>query len=149
MNRLEPENMKTPSHNHSGYALPVMQTIIAHAETESAILRCFPVMSQLRPHLIESEFVARVSRQQERGYRYAENLPWGRFCYVDDLVTDSAGRSKGFGQKLFAWLVAQAREAGCEQLHLDSGVQNFDAHRFYLTQRMAIASHHFSLRLSR
>ncbi len=66
---------------------------------------------------------------------------------MDDLVTDAAGRSQGFGKKLFDWIAAQAREAGCEQLHLDSGVQRFEAHRFYLTQRMVIASHHFSLPL--
>lgn len=142
-----------------------MNTIIAHAETESVIILCFPIMSQLRPHLIDSEFVARIKRQQQEGYqlayleadsqiralagyRYSENLAWGRFCYVDDLVTDSASRSRGYGRTLFAWLIAQAREAGCEQFHLDSGVQRFDAHRFYLTQRMAIASHHFSMHLS-
>ncbi|MGZ5001726.1 MAG: GNAT family N-acetyltransferase, partial [Chthoniobacterales bacterium] len=30
---------------------------------------------------------------------------------------------------------------------LDSGVQRFDAHRFYLMKRMKISSHHFSLEL--
>jgi len=33
------------------------------------------------------------------------------------------------------------------QLHLDSGVQRFSAHRFYLSKRMEISSHHFSLKL--
>jgi len=41
------------------------------------------------------------------------------------------------------WLEAVAREDGCGQLHLDSGVQRFDAHRFYFTRGMAIRSHHF------
>ena len=141
-------------------------TTICLAESEEQILRCFPVMSELRPHLVEREFVERVRRQQrESGYRLAfveesgavravagiriaEFLAWGRILYVDDLVTTSAERSRGHGQALFDWLVARAKANGCAQLHLDSGVQRFDAHRFYLRHRMSISSHHFSLTLS-
>ena len=36
------------------------------------------------------------------------------------------------------WLVEYARGEGCDQFHLDSGVQRFAAHRFYLNRRMAI-----------
>jgi hypothetical protein len=43
--------------------------------------------------------------------------------------------------------VAEARATGCAKLELDSGVQRFDAHRFYLRKRMIISSHHFSLEL--
>jgi GNAT superfamily N-acetyltransferase len=142
-----------------------MEVIIAHAETAESIRRCFPVMAQLRPHLQEDEFVERVARQRDEGYRlayleadaqiravagyrYIESLAWGRFCYVDDLVTDSGSRSRAFGRTLFDWLVARAREAGCEQFHLDSGVQRFDAHRFYLARRMAISCHHFSMSIA-
>lgn len=32
-------------------------------------------------------------------------------------------------------------------LELDSGVQRFDAHRFYLVQRMLNTAHHFRLTL--
>ena len=120
----------------------------------------FPLMKQLRSSYQEQEFVARVRLQQEQGYRLAllwvdgvvvaaagyrlgENLAWGRYLYVDDLVTDSARRSAGHGGALLDWLRSQAREAGCGELHLDSGVQRFEAHRFYPTQRMKIASHHF------
>ena len=122
-------------------------------------------MRELRTHLRdEEEFVARVQRQCEQGYRLAfletggevravagfrvsENLAWGRFLYVDDLVTADAARSAGFGRALFDWLVTEARRANCAQLHLDSGVQRFAAHRFYLARRMEISSHHFALRL--
>lgn len=139
-----------------------MELTIAHAETAAAIRRCYPVMAQLRPHLQEDEFVERVARQRVQGYqlgylesdaqvravagyRITESLSWGRFCYVDDLVTDAGCRSRAYGRTLFEWLVARAREAGCEQFHLDSGVQRFDAHRFYLARRMAISCHHFSM----
>jgi hypothetical protein len=51
------------------------------------------------------------------------------------------------GGALFDWLVQLAREHECRELHLDSGVQRFDAHRFYLGKRMHITSHHFALKL--
>ena len=138
---------------------------IAIAETADDLRRCYPVMSELRAHsATEEEFVARVQRQQTQGYllayleaggevravagyRYMDFLFHGYFMYVDDLVTRAADRSTGYGGKLFDWLVQQARERDCTHLDLDSGVQRFDAHRFYLMKRMRIASHHFSLAL--
>jgi GNAT superfamily N-acetyltransferase len=136
---------------------------IALARSSNDIRRCHAVMVELRPHLDAAAFVAQVRRQQrESGYRLAyltedgvvaavagfritECLAWGKFLYVDDLVTASSLRSRGCGQKLFAWLVERARAAGCAQLHLDSGVQRFGAHRFYLGRRMDITCHHFAL----
>ncbi|GMR05632.1 MAG: hypothetical protein BMS9Abin25_0207 [Gammaproteobacteria bacterium] len=32
------------------------------------------------------------------------NLAWGRFLYVDDLVTSSSAWSQGHGSPLLAWL---------------------------------------------
>lgn len=142
-----------------------MAATISLAATSDEIARCFAVMRELRPHIADAEaFVARVQRQRANGYRLAaledrgevravagyritENLVAGRFMYVDDLVTRDADRSRGYGGKLFDWLEDEARSEGCEQLHLDSGVQRFDAHRFYLARRMAITSHHFGLAL--
>jgi GNAT superfamily N-acetyltransferase len=135
------------------------------ATTDSQIRGCFPVMVQLRPHLSEEQFLAQLRRQQAQhgyelaylqdgdrvvavaGYRIAEFLAWGKILYVDDLVTDANARSSGHGDALFSWLVARANENGCIQLHLDSGVQRFGAHRFYLRRRMDITSHHFAIDL--
>lgn len=137
---------------------------IAEAITDADIAACWPVMHELRPRVEQQGFVERVRRIQKGGYRLAfladegvvrscggfrimENLPWGRFMYVDDLITTEKVRSKGYGQQMFDWLVNVARGTGCEQMHLDSGVQRFGAHRFYLLKRMDITSHHFTLNL--
>ena len=138
--------------------------MIGIASTDDEIARCYRVVRQLRPHVPEADFVAIVRRQMAGGYRIAaleergevwavagyriiDNLVGGRILYVDDLVTDEAARSRGHGKALFDWLVDRAREAGCAHLELDSGVQRFGAHRFYLAQRMVISSHHFRLTL--
>jgi GNAT superfamily N-acetyltransferase len=132
--------------------------------SDSQILECFPILAQLRPHLIQESFVEQVQRQSQNGYQLAslkqegqvlavagfgisECLAWGKYLYVYDLAVDEAVRSKGYGQELFEWLIEFAKHRDCSQLELDSGVQRFDAHRFYLRQRMSITSHHFSLGL--
>jgi GNAT superfamily N-acetyltransferase len=133
------------------------------ASSDQEIKDCFPIMAELRPHIHRDEFLVRVKRQAEDGYqlacimdgevkgvagfRMSENLAWGRFLYVDDLVAKSQDRSRGYGGALLDWLISHARENGCDQLHLDSGVQRFDAHRFYLVKRMIISSHHFFIDL--
>ena len=139
---------------------------IALAVSEREIDRCFPVLLELRPHLVQSTFVQQVQRQQQHGYqlaylesngelravagfRLSECLASGLFLYVDDLVTRSSDRSQSYGEALFQWLVDYAKAHNCKQLSLDSGVQRFAAHRFYFRQRMEITSHHFVLKLSR
>lgn len=134
------------------------------AESDAQIAACLPVMRELRPHIVADTFVARIREQQTSGYllayledeervlsvagfRIVDNLVSKRMLYVDDLVTLEAERSKGFGQLLFDWLVEHARERGCRFVELDSGVQRFHAHRFYLAKRMIISAHHFVLEL--
>jgi GNAT superfamily N-acetyltransferase len=139
---------------------------IALAEARADIERCFPVMAELRPHLHAEEFVSRILRMQPTGYHLAyladdadvfcavagfwlrENLAWGKHVYLDDLVTASARRSAGWGGRLFDWVAEYGRAHGCAELHLDSGVQRYGAHRFYLCRRMDITSHHFAMKLA-
>lgn len=138
---------------------------IAVAEIPDEVRRCYPVMRELRTDLSnEQEFLERVARQQEQGYRLAflesdgqvravagyrllESLFSGKNLYVDDLVTRDADRSHGYGGQLLDWLIEQARANKCETFELDSGVQRFDAHRFYFSKRMSISSYHFRIKL--
>ncbi len=141
-----------------------MSCEIHEAKSDAAIVRCFPVMHELRPHLLRDEFVARIRGQMAAGYRLAsivedgevvavagfrffEMLAWGKAMYVDDLVSTERSRGHGFGSKLMDWLISLARESGCDQFHLDSGVHRFAAHRFYLHKGMDITSHHFAMKL--
>jgi GNAT superfamily N-acetyltransferase len=137
---------------------------ITIAKSDAEIRACFSIMVQLRPHLVESEFMERIRRQQQEGYelvflqadgavksvagfRIQECLYSGRFLYIDDLATDESARSHGYGGLLFDWVVDFGRKSHCDFLRLDSGVQRFAAHRFYLRKRMDITCHHFALKL--
>jgi GNAT superfamily N-acetyltransferase len=79
------------------------------------------------------------------GFRIAHNLAWGRFAYVDDLVTRAGLRGRGHADAVMAWVEREAVRQGCGELHLDSGVgpDRADAHRFYFRHGMRIASYHF------
>jgi GNAT superfamily N-acetyltransferase len=136
------------------------------ATTDTEIAACYPVMKELRPHLDEEEFVSRVRSLENTGYRLAfvqhpdgvvavagfrvgENLAWGRFLYVDDLVTLPSHRSKGIGTHFLMWLREYAIKEGCRQLHLDSGAQRKDAHRFYEREGMSVFGYHFAENLNK
>lgn len=135
------------------------------ANTDQDIQACYPVMRELRSHLVADEFVRQVRSQAQAGYRLvflsrqeniplalagfriAENLAWGRFLYVDDWVTLPAHRSRGYGAQLLTWLKDYGLRHGCTQLHLDSGFQRLDAHRFYEREQIAKTGFHFAMTL--
>ena len=134
------------------------------AATGAEILHCLPVLRELRPALTEATFVDRIRAQQAEGYHLARlqaageittvagfriqlMLATGRTLYVDDLVTAAAARSRGHGKQMLNWLIAHAREHGCESFSLDSGTHRQDAHAFYLRERLRITSFHFNLTL--
>ncbi|MEN8376717.1 MAG: GNAT family N-acetyltransferase [Gemmatimonadota bacterium] len=138
------------------------QPTIRIAESEEAIRACYPGFSELRPHLAEDDFVERVQRQRREhgytmayieedgavvagaGYRVAEYLAWGRTFYLDDLITATSARGRGYGGALLDWLLERARELDCDQFHLDSGTHRYAAHRLYMGRKLNISSYHFS-----
>ncbi len=139
--------------------------IVDRIESDEDVLSTSEVMRQLRPHIASSDYLPRVRRMMDAegyrlaavrdagvvravaGYRFMEMLYCGRILYVDDLITDEQGRSHGYGKRLLDWLKEEARSRKCDELHLDSGVQRSQAHRFYFREGMAISSYHFYKKL--
>jgi GNAT superfamily N-acetyltransferase len=139
---------------------PFVQVLSRREDVEAT----FSVVKQLRPHLKLETYADTIARMQATGFRLAavkvageivavagyrrgESLAWGPHYYVDDLVTADNVRSRGYGKLLLDWLKNAARAEGCASLQLDSGVQRYSAHRFYLRERMDITSHHFGIEL--
>jgi GNAT superfamily N-acetyltransferase len=134
---------------------------IALANSLEELTACHPVMRQLRTHLDQSAFLNNVKRMRMDGYRLVyladpdvravagyrkmELLATGTILYVDDLVTASEFRSRGYGRHLLAWLFEEARRLDCQYLELDSGLQRLDAHRFYEREGMKKTAFHFSI----
>ena len=132
------------------------------AESDAELARAGDVLLELRPAFTKDALIAQIKAQQQSGYRVAylestgevlcvagfvvgTKLAWGKHLYVDDLVTAERHRSMGAGKRMLDWLKAHALDLGCRQLQLDSGVQRFGAHRFYLREGFHISSHHFAI----
>ena len=125
----------------------------------------YAAMRELRPHVAtEESFVNSVREQFTDGYRVIaafapgtaealaacgfrrmRNLAWGDHVYIDDLSTLPAARGQGAATALLQWVHGEAERLGCEQVHLDSGVQpeRQAAHRLYFTKGYRISSYHF------
>jgi GNAT superfamily N-acetyltransferase len=132
--------------------------------------RAFEAMRELRPHLTSLEdFVRQVDEVQRQdgyrlaawvpddrspasavaGFRFSENLAWGRHLYVDDLSTHPSARRKGHARELLDWIAAEAQRLGCRSVQLDSGVgeNRAVAHALYFREGFRIADYHFSRQL--
>jgi GNAT superfamily N-acetyltransferase len=138
---------------------------IRPVNSEAEVAACFPLMRQLRPHLVsEQEFVMRWRRQSAVGYRLIvlwrgdtpvalagfrlqENLIHGIHFYVDDLVTDESARSTGYGRMMMDRLKAEARALGCTRLILDTPLTNGLGHRFYFRHGLLARALRFSIDL--
>ncbi|WP_144629946.1 GNAT family N-acetyltransferase [Bordetella genomosp. 13] len=137
-------------------------TDLRHADTPDELRACFPVMLELRPHLRdESDFMARIARQRAEGYRLMaawqdgrpvalsgyrvqENLVYGRFLYVDDLISSKTSRGQRWGARLLDEMEAIARREGCVRLVLDTALSNALAQRFYFRQGMLTGAMRFA-----
>ncbi|KAG1229946.1 hypothetical protein G6F68_019335 [Rhizopus microsporus] len=135
---------------------------LQHIDTDEALRACLPLMRELRPHLADADdFVARITRMRGdsyrllaavdagqvvalAGYRYQENLIYGRFMYVDDLVVDSTRRGGRWGARLLPALAGMARDAGCAKVVRDTGLSNALAQRFYFRQGLLTSAIRFS-----
>ncbi|KOR85857.1 acetyltransferase [Bacillus sp. FJAT-22058] len=111
-------------------------------------LEAFPIMNQLRTDLTQKTYLELLEEMRKDGYRlyalYKDNqvvslagLSWRvnfynkRHVFIYDLVTDSAHRSFGYGEKLLSYIHNLAKENGAAYVSLESGIQRNEAHRFY------------------
>lgn len=133
-----------------------------HAEDAQACAACFDLMRELRPHLESAQaFHEQVRRQAAQayrllaawddeqavalaGYRLQENLIYGRFVYIDDLVVASRARSSGLGKQMIDAVREEALRLECAYLVLDTGLANSLAQRFYFRQGLLSKGLHFS-----
>ncbi|MDC7694229.1 GNAT family N-acetyltransferase [Asticcacaulis sp. DXS10W] len=130
---------------------PALPEII-EAATDEEILKTFEVMSQLHPHLDQSDYLRRIRElmgvQGYRlvslyvgsaptvvaGFRLVDTLFAGRTLHVDDFVTFKDARSLGYGAKLLEWLRIEAKLNNCRHFESISKITHEDAHRFYVRE---------------
>ena len=121
--------------------------------------KLIPTLLELRPHRSADELRKMLIAQMENGFQIVcigdESLAFavggfrtldvlfsGKTLYVDDLVTHSMHRKKGYAGMLLKWMIQFAKENGYDHFSLDSGHQRKDAHRLYLNHGLDITAHH-------
>jgi GNAT superfamily N-acetyltransferase len=144
-----------------------MTYTLQHLKEPEAINASFALMRVLRPHLeAPDRYVQQVLRQTGQGYRLLaakegeeivglagyrelENLLYGRFVYVDDLVVSPALRRSGLGGRLLGAVRHEALQRGCAHLVLDTGLHMPLAQRFYFRYELLARGMHFTQKLSK
>jgi GNAT superfamily N-acetyltransferase len=142
-------------------ALPLIDVTDEHGDVVDYawLQRTEPLHRDLRPQL-PADYMSAMRRVFSGGgrmvvaidgpavaglavWRVAENTMFGRFLYVDDLVTDPSLRSRGVGATLLKRCEAEAVAHDCRELVLDSGVQRAAAHRFYFREGLVVRAFNF------
>jgi GNAT superfamily N-acetyltransferase len=134
---------------------------IKHIESNADLEASFPVMQELRPHLSDrAAYVAQIAQQRTQGYRLLaalcddvivglagyrlqDNLIYGRFVYVDDLVVTASLHRSGLGARLLQAARQQAITLRCKHFVLDTGLHMALAQRFYFRQGLLARGMHF------
>ncbi len=142
-----------------------MHELIKIADTDEKILLCSEVVLDLRPHITSENYLKVIKNMISKGYTllYIETegkavafagyvrgfkLHRGDSIYIDDLNTLKEHRKFGYAGILMDAIFDFAKQNGISEIHLDSGVQRFDAHRFYLKRGFNITSHHFAIKIN-
>jgi GNAT superfamily N-acetyltransferase len=137
--------------------------MVQKALTTEDVLKCREVVRDLRPHITEESYFTIMMKMIGEGYTllYIEEdgkavsfagfvkgykLHRGNYIYIDDLNTLPGYRKKGYASLLMDEIEAVGKKENAKEIHLDSGVQRHDAHRFYLSRKFIISSHHFVLK---
>lgn len=123
--------------------------------------KLIPALLELRPHRSRKELKEMIARLMVDGvrliyigndeiafsvaaYRKFNMIFSGKTLYLDDLVTLSTHRGKGYAGRLMDWLIAYSNNNSYDLLSLDSGFNRKDAYRFYLNKGFEITAMHFA-----
>lgn len=136
---------------------------IRFVQSDPEIVSCWEVVKELRPHLLQDQFLQQVKEMMEDGFRMiyipAPDIPSkaaafagyrnsyklfnGKTIYIDDLCTLPEYRGRGYAGQLLDFIHQLAKESDKTAVVLDSGYHRNDAHRLYLNKGYNLVAHHF------
>ena len=108
----------------------------------------YSIMKQLRSDLDKHSYLELMDQMRKEGYRLfalfsgeevaavvgvssRTNFYNKQHVIVHDLVTTETKRSRGYGEKLLAFVHDWAKQNGAQYVALESALHRTDAHRFY------------------
>ena len=126
-----------------------MQNEVYTVESDSDLKDCFHVLKELRSHLDFESFssIYKICKDREQfelvalrrneqvvavmGFRFITDFVRGKHLYIDDLVTVSNERSKGYGATMLFYAEEIAKKSNCSGLRLCAVLENESGIKFY------------------
>ena len=71
----------------------------------------------------------------------------GNSCEADHIYINPEYQRQGLGKKLFGFIEQYAKGKGCDMIELNSYVENFESHKFYMNLGYIIRGYHFLKKL--
>ena len=71
----------------------------------------------------------------------------GKSCEPDHVFILPKYQNRGLGEQVFNFIFEYSKEKGCETSELNSYVQNFKSHKFYMNHGYVIKGYHFLKKL--
>ncbi len=128
------------------------------------IVETYPIIRQLYTELTEEKYREYVTELLGLGYRrviakvgdtcvasagflMGVHFRFGKYIYVNDLVTDEDKRSCGAGKALLDWIAAEGKAQHCTTITLACNVDRHRSHRFYFREGYRIHGYYFMKQL--
>lgn len=128
--------------------------------SKAEIMPYLPLLQQLSPKLTTERLDFMLDDMLAHGYQLlavwnqnecvgvsgfwvSTKLYSGRYLEMDNVVVESAWRSKGIGKLMVDYLTKLARREGCRFLMLDAYLENEKAHQFYEREGFGKRGYHF------
>jgi GNAT superfamily N-acetyltransferase len=142
-----------------------MELRIKKLETQEELYATYPFVAQLTPDLSEASFRTIQDKIMDDGYQcigafdtdgtmhgmcgywIRHRFYCGKGLHIDNIASTGEMHGRGIGTVLMDWIVAEATAQGCDNVVLDTYLENKDAHAFYLKHQLRIAGLHFMRKL--
>lgn len=140
---------------------------IKEIKTELEIQKCWKVISLLRPHLDEKNWLEIILEMMKNekysiaaiedhdkfvafsGYRIMNSLHSGHIIYIDDLCTLETHRGKGLASQLLDHVENIARKMNLDAVVLDTDFHNNTAQKLYFKSGFKLVAVHLANRLKK
>lgn len=134
---------------------------IRELTTIDEMLAAFEVLQHMYPKMTREKYGTIIRQRKEEGYRMVGVFDgnkcvssagfWigvrfycGKFIQLDNMVTLPEYRSKGAGKIITDFIKEIGKTENCLKVLVDTYVENFDAHRFFLKEGFIIRGYHLN-----
>ncbi|MCE3232989.1 MAG: family N-acetyltransferase [Rickettsiaceae bacterium] len=124
----------------------------------------FPVLAHMYPDMSQEEYRNILPERVNNGYRMlgvfddekcvcsagfwiSYRFYCGKFIQLDNMVSLPDYRSKGVGKLVTDFIKNLGITDGCNKVLIDTYVENFNAHRFFLREGFIIRGYHLNYEL--